>query len=246
MAVVQFKLTTEKIGESLKNFDIQKNWLVVCDRAYGTITSMERVLKCGGQFILRMRHKAFNVYDAAGRTISVAKSLSGMEVGGYLNLNVFYKLNGVLKPVRLCVYRMSEEAAASAIRKVHRKQSKKQLKFSDDAVYMHNFVVVLTSLPPSVSTEEIIAAYRFRWQIELYFKRLKSILGMGNIPNKTPESIEAWLYGKILYALLIDSFWSAVDFSPNGDEPISQEYMARNQNPCQTLDKLAHQPFQGV
>jgi hypothetical protein len=149
-----------------------------------------------------------------------------MEAGGYRCFHLFYKLNGVLKPIRICVYRTPPEAAARAERKVTAKQSRKQLKYSDDAIFMHNFVIVMTSLPDMASTEEVLAAYRFRWQIELYFKRLKSILGLGNMPNKTPASIETWLYGKMLYALLIDNFWSAVDFSPNGDGAEPQEHMA--------------------
>jgi hypothetical protein len=51
MAVLQSKVTTEKIGESLKNFDVRKNWLVVGDRIYGTITGIEHVMASGGHIL---------------------------------------------------------------------------------------------------------------------------------------------------------------------------------------------------
>ena len=34
------------------------------------------------------------------------------------------------------------------------------------------------------------------------FKRLKSILAMGHLPNYDEQSSRAWLYGKLLVALL--------------------------------------------
>jgi hypothetical protein len=41
-----------------------------------------------------------------------------------------------------------------------------------------------------------------RWQIELVFKRLKSLLRLGHLPKYDARSSRAWLYGKLLIALL--------------------------------------------
>ena len=46
--------------------------------------------------------------------------------------------------------------------------------------------------------------YRFRWQIELVFKRFKQIAQLGHLPKQDPESAKAWLYGKLFVALLTD------------------------------------------
>jgi hypothetical protein len=51
--------------------------------------------------------------------------------------------------------------------------------------------------------------YRIRWQVELAFKRLKSLLGMGRLHNKNPESAKAWLYGKLLTACLVEALEAA-------------------------------------
>lgn len=75
---------------------------------------------------------------------------------------------------------------------------------------------VATSLPETFTAEEIINLYRLRWQVELVFKRYKSILGLGSIPTKTKESTKVWLNGKMLVALLEEKFLSDVDFSPYG------------------------------
>ena len=38
--------------------------------------------------------------------------------------------------------------------------------------------------------------------MELTFKRLKSIAQLGHVPKHDPQSTRAWLYGKLLVALL--------------------------------------------
>ena len=46
--------------------------------------------------------------------------------------------------------------------------------------------------------------YRGRWQIELVFKRLKSLLEAGHVPKSDDDSAKAWMQAKILSALLVD------------------------------------------
>ncbi len=48
----------------------------------------------------------------------------------------------------------------------------------------------------------MLEAYRLRWQIELIFKRLKSIAQLGHLPKRDDRSSRAWLYGKLFVALL--------------------------------------------
>ena len=49
---------------------------------------------------------------------------------------------------------------------------------------------------------EVMEWYRGRWQIELNFKRWKTLASMGQLPKHDEESSRAWLYGKLLLALL--------------------------------------------
>jgi transposase len=60
--------------------------------------------------------------------------------------------------------------------------------------------VAVTSLPHSVSADEVLETYRWCWQVETHFKRLKSIPGSGDVPKKNPAASEAWLNGKIMAA----------------------------------------------
>jgi hypothetical protein len=54
-----------------------------------------------------------------------------------------------------------------------------------------------------------------RWQIELAFKRMKSLLGLGKLKKVEPAGARAWLQGKLLIACLIEKMIAVGDlFSP--------------------------------
>ena len=85
------------------------------------------------------------------------------------------------------------------------------MKISEDTKYSHNYFFVVTSLDERFSAEDIMTIYRLRWQVEMVFKRLKSVIGLGSMPTKTAESSEACLNCKMLIALLIEKMLSSVD-----------------------------------
>jgi hypothetical protein len=79
------------------------------------------------------------------------------------------------------------------------------------------YFFVLTTLPPTVTAMQVLAIYRLRWQIEMAFKRLKSVLHIDALRAKDPELARTYLYGKLLGALLLDEFTArAQAFSPWG------------------------------
>ena len=93
-------------------------------------------------------------------------------------------------------------------------ESRKQRKLSDDTVFTHNYMFVITSLPSEISVDQILSCYRLRWKVELVFKRLKPLLGLGSIPTKTKEAGETWINGKILLSLLTEKYLGDIDFPP--------------------------------
>ena len=109
-----------------------------------------------------------------------------------------------------------------------RKESKKQAVINDETYVFNEYMAVATSLDSSFSVEEILGLYRYRWQVELYFKRLKSILNYGEMPKKSEKSIFAWLNGKLMVALLIESIIADTDFSPCFD--YDEEYVEGNED----------------
>ena len=59
--------------------------------------------------------------------------------------------------------------------------------------------------------------YRYRWQVELAFKRLKSLLHLGHLKKTDPVGAKAWLQGKLFVATLIETLIAVGErFSPWG------------------------------
>jgi len=78
--------------------------------------------------------------------------------------------------------------------------------------------------------EIVLEMYRGLWQIEMTFKRLKSILSLGHLPKQDPEGAKAWIHGKIFSAFLIEALIIAGErFFPWG-YPITEE-LRKNQVP---------------
>jgi hypothetical protein len=76
-------------------------------------------------------------------------------------------------------------------------------------------IVVTTLVEPDAAA--IMEFYRRRWQIELAFKRLKSLLQLGHLKKFDKVGARAWLQGKLLVACLIEKLiLTAERFSPWG------------------------------
>ncbi len=66
-------------------------------------------------------------------------------------------------------------------------------------------VIVVTPFPEAGFTAaEVLEWSRTRWQVELVFKRFKSLAQLGPLPKYDDESAKAWLYRKLLVALLVE------------------------------------------
>src|SRR5712664_2491388 len=63
-------------------------------------------------------------------------------------------------------------------------------------------MVFTTFAQDTFSADDVLHWYRLRWQVELMFKRLKSLAQLGHLPKADDESARAWLYGKLFVALL--------------------------------------------
>ena len=67
------------------------------------------------------------------------------------------------------------------------------------------------------ASQTLLELYRCRWQVELGFKRLKSLLQLGHLKKTDPQGAKAWLQGKLLIASLIEALIAVGDrFSPWG------------------------------
>jgi len=226
MAGLQCQITPQSTGESLVNFELKPGMLVIADRMYSNVKGMAHCQNAGADFILRMRKNSFKVCDSDGNQIDLLNVFERLGTEEYADLKAFaVSKNGVSLPVRICAKRKTPEQIRQVMKKL--KLLERKGRISDEAKMFNEYIVVVTSLDDTVSAEQILFAYRLRWQIEMYFKRLKSILDFGELPKKRPENSLSWLNGKLMVALLIESV-IAKSFSPDEEQRDYdvEEYMA--------------------
>ncbi len=121
---------------------------------------------------------------------------------------------------RLCAVRKSAQAIAAAERQLDRREQKQQIRVRPETREYAHYVMVFTTLRvPEMGAPQVLEYYRFRWQIELVFKRLKSLLAIGHLPKHDARSSRAWWHGKLLVALLTQKLVRlGSSFSPWGYE----------------------------
>lgn len=215
MGSVDHLITDVKVGESLVNFNLKPGYLVIADRAYSTIRSIEHCEKNRAEFILRIRKNSFTVRNDQGEPIDLIEAFKNAGSEDIIDIRAYAtNLDGDNVPVRLCAKKKDPEAIIQTQKKIKRKESKKQFKMSDEAKIFNEYIVVVTNLNDMITAEQILETYRLRWQVEIYFKRLKSILDFGEMPKRRPDSVIAWLNGKLMIALLIEILLSKAAFSP--------------------------------
>ena len=209
------KITTTKVGESIKNLDLNPGCLVIADRAYSTISGIEYCNENGADYIFRLRKNSFTPRGEDGKKLDLPMLLTNLGENECFDLFAnATNLAGDTVPMRICAIRKTPEAIETTQKKLRRKESKRQFKITDDTKIFNEYIVVVTSIGADVTARQILEAYRLRWQVEIYFKRLKSILDFGELPKRSQDSSMSWLNGKLMIALLIESVVAKVSFSP--------------------------------
>jgi len=199
----EFYLTGPRGGETFTRFQVLPGDLMLGDRAYGHLKGFRHVIDHEGHFLTRLKNKAFSLCDASGNARSLTQLVSPLDIGEVGDWNLIAQAKGQEDfPLRICAIRLSEEAAEQNIRRAKKELSKKQRLLDPETLALHRFVILATSLTEPISANQILELYRARWQVELAFKRLKSIMGLGHLPNKDEEAAKAWLHGKLLVSCL--------------------------------------------
>jgi hypothetical protein len=85
----QFLITRQETGESFVNFDIRKNDLMIGDRAYGRLKGMNHVKANGGHYVVRLKNKAFKMYDSNGIDLSVLNSVKNLSIGKVQDIEAY-------------------------------------------------------------------------------------------------------------------------------------------------------------
>lgn len=199
----EVQVTTVKTGESLTRFTVDRGDILIGDRGFANRRGVNHVLDRGGDILLRMNLGSLPLTNEKGESFEQLPHLRTLQKGQSGEWRAM--MEGTKGPVsvRVCAYHKTDEQRAESERKLRLTAKRKQQQLQPETIEAAGYVVVVTTLN-DLNAEEILALYRHRWQVELAFKRMKSLLGLSRLKKKDPEGVKAWLQGKLLIACLIE------------------------------------------
>lgn len=198
MRVTHVYVTDEKGGETLRRFDVQEGELWILDRIYANPPGVAHATSRKAAVIVRYNRGSLPLYDTDRRPLDVWSKLAQLHTPLQMS-----EWEAWVRPVRgepirgrLCAIRLPADKAEEARARLRREQGSE---LTEDSLAMADFVVLFTTVPyERLDTRLILELYRLRWQIELEFKRNKSITGLDRLPNFRQDTIFSWLQAKIL------------------------------------------------
>jgi hypothetical protein len=209
-------VTSPKVAEGFSNFSVKEGDVFLGDRGYSTARDIFYVHQNGGYVIVRMI-STLPLFNSPGERFEILPELRKLEIGGMAEFRVLIKKGEDYLECRVCTIKKSHEAAEKSKKKIMRQASKHGFSPRESTLEFAEYVLVLTTLGDDMACGEILELYRMRWQVELAFKRLKSLLGLGHLKKFDQEGAKAWLHGKLFFAILIEVFIRAGEsFSPWG------------------------------
>jgi hypothetical protein len=181
------------------------------DRNFARAASLHRFRQEGANqadFIVRVGWNAFSLIRPDGSDFDLITHLGTLPAELAPHEVILRARVGVLDPplpLRRIVRRKTPETTEAARNKLRAEASRKQKVLDPRSLIAAEFMILATSLPAEgYPAEEVLAVYRLRWQIELAFKRLKSLLRMDRIPTRTERASRSWLTAHLILALLCD------------------------------------------
>jgi len=187
------ELTDASIGEEIALHPLGQGEVLLGDRAYATARGLAAVKNANADLVVRLTPQSLRVCNFNRERISLLDRQSEVpDVGG--------KTFEVLVPI--------------PPKSLQRRKSRTSWPLSKAEDWIPVRVVVartrqgeliwiLTTLPEATaSAGQILELYRLRWQIELLFKRLKSLLHLDTLPSRQGPTARSWMLARLLAAAL--------------------------------------------
>jgi len=225
-----FVVTDVRGVETYERVPVERGDILLADRGYCHRKGVAHVLGKGGDVVVRLHSTNFPLFERDGEEpFDLLPKLRALPVGAVGDWPVCFHAAGRQWDARVCAVRKSAAAAAAAKKKLRAAASRRQQgKVRARTLELAEYFFVLTTLAAQdLGADDVLDLYRARWQVELCFKRLKSLLRLGHLPKRTDSSSLAWIQGKLLTALLIESLVDrARFFSPWGFDLAATQHVA--------------------
>jgi hypothetical protein len=229
--VDQLELTDVHGAENLQRLSYRSGDIVLGDRCYARPGDLRPVIDAGADFIVRTGWNSLRLLQASGEPFDLFAALAAqVEQESEVQVRIHEGIAAAPPLILRLVIRRKDPEQVEAEQKRLLKDARKRGRQPDPrSLEAAKYILLLTSLPVArFSPADTLALYRFRWQIELAFKRFKSLAGLDMLPAKKPELARAWIYARLIVAIIAEQIAGQVpDSSPSGpDNPTNSKPVA--------------------
>jgi hypothetical protein len=226
-------VTDERGAESLTRGRPVEGAIAIADRGYARANDMAAFLRPydenkAGDFIVRIGWNSLRTENHDGSPFDLLALLTKMsehpaapdnpmpeEWSGLALYGRGKRISRV--PVRLVIMPLPPDKIERARKKIRRIATKQQTRLKPGTLIAAGFLILATSLPAAFAAADLCAVYRLRWQIELAFKRLKSLIRVDLLPTRTEAGGRSWIYPHLILALLTEDICQEIlESSPSG------------------------------
>jgi hypothetical protein len=226
LRVCGIRVTCVSEGETLRNFTWGEGQLIIVDRGYSNAPGIMWTVTQGADVLVRVNRGALPVYKEDGTaTIDVLDWCRGLRGHDAAERTVAIAHGPTrrrqLLQGRLIGLHLPEAQALEARARTRREEGPS---VTDEHLEASEYIVLFTTAPAArLSAERCVDAYRLRWQIELQWKRWKSLCHFDRLPNYRDDTMASWLTAKVLLGLLLDRIGSSMLDGNEAIRPIARQ-----------------------
>jgi hypothetical protein len=203
------KVTDPGQGETFKQFAVRSGDLLIGDRVYANRPGVAHVVRHGGDVLVRLTVSNLALQTESGKPFPLLGRLRTLKIGKIGEWPCWIPPEEVGEEriaARVCAVKKSRTASEEARRKLRREASRDGRTLQPDTIEAAGYIFLLSTVPArALQAAQLLEVYRGRWQIELAFKRLKSIIQLSHLPKQDDDGARAWLHGKLLVAFLVEA-----------------------------------------
>lgn len=187
------EITDPHGGESLTRHAFHAGDLVVADRGYAHASGIAATLREGANVLVRVNLANVRLCDANRQKIDWRTLEPQVPTTGAVEF-VLWMPEPPLNPSRSHKpWPLRRANSWSAVRVIAARPR-----------VGHIIWLLTTATTGDLDAVTALAVYRLRWQIELLFKRLKSLLSFDALPSRTEPLARSWILARLLAAALIE------------------------------------------
>ena len=175
--------------------------LVLIDQGYFSIKILADIATRGAYFLTRYL-AGTTLYDVSGKKLFLYKKLKRSTDKLY-SAKVLVGSNHPV-PARLICLHVDRTTAEQRRRKVLKDSKRKGRTPSKQLLQMCSWIILLTNAPnEKLPVDKAYPLYRLRWQIEILFKQLKSVLRLNQCKTVNVNRLYCEVYGRMTLALVV-------------------------------------------